>query len=60
MGWISLHPLEQRSMPPPTEHVRSAELAGPYGNRVIIDHGSGFSTSYCQMQKCIVKEGQKA
>jgi hypothetical protein len=39
-------------------HVRSAELAGPYGNRVIIDHGNEFSTSYCHMQKCIVKEGQ--
>jgi hypothetical protein len=27
----------------PTAHVRSAEYGnGPYGNRVIIDHGSGL------------------
>lgn len=39
--------------------VRSAEYANAYGNRVIIDHGSGFSTSYNQMEKYIVEGGQK-
>ena len=41
--------------------VRSAEFAAAaksYGNRVIIDHGSGFSTSYSQLEKFIVEAGQ--
>ena len=38
--------------------VRSAEHADSYGNRVIIDHGNGFSTSYSQMQKYIVNPDQ--
>lgn len=38
--------------------IRSAEYANAYGNRVIIDHGSGFSTSYNQMEKYLVKTGQ--
>lgn len=38
--------------------IRSAKSDGAYGNRVIIDHGNGFSTSYNQMQKWIVEPGQ--
>jgi beta-lactamase regulating signal transducer with metallopeptidase domain len=38
--------------------VRSAKYADAYGNRVIIDHGSGFSTSYNQMEKYLVEAGQ--
>ncbi len=38
--------------------VRSAQSDKNYGNRVIIDHGSGFSTSYNQMQKYLVEAGQ--
>jgi len=37
--------------------VRSAEFVKNYGNRVIIDHGNGYSTSYNQMQNFIVKPG---
>lgn len=39
-------------------NVRIAEQHKSYGNRVIIDHGNGFSSQYSQMSKYIVKEGQ--
>ncbi len=38
--------------------VRTAEFIENYGNRVIIDHGNGYSTSYSQMQKYLVEPGQ--
>jgi len=38
--------------------IRSANHDKNYGNRVIIDHGNGFSTSYNQMQKWIVEPGK--
>jgi hypothetical protein len=37
--------------------VRSAELVGPYGNRVIIDHGNSISTSYNHMSEFSVEAG---
>ena len=39
-------------------NVRSAKYAKTFGNQVIIDHGNGFSTNYCQLQKYIVEVGQ--
>ena len=38
--------------------VRSTEMHKSYGNRVIVDHGNGYSTSYSQMQKYNVETGQ--
>jgi murein DD-endopeptidase MepM/ murein hydrolase activator NlpD len=38
--------------------VRSAEFADNYGNRVILDHGNGYSTSYCQMESYVVEANQ--
>ena len=38
--------------------IRAADFKKSYGNRVIIDHGNGFSTSYNQLQSFIVKENQ--
>ena len=37
-----------------SDHVKDA-----YGNRVIIDHGSNYSTSYSQLERFIVKPDQK-
>jgi len=38
--------------------IRKVEYGKDYGNRVIIDHENGYSTSYSQMQKYIVEAGQ--
>ena len=37
--------------------VISAEFAGTYGNRVIIDHGGGWQTHYAQLSMFSVRSG---
>ena len=39
--------------------VRLSSYTKNYGNRVIVDHGNGFSTSYSQLEEAIVEKGQK-
>lgn len=39
-------------------NIRLSELRKDYGNRVIIDHGNGYSTSYSQLQRFIVEKGK--
>ncbi|MDI3269147.1 MAG: M23 family metallopeptidase [Bacillota bacterium] len=40
-------------------YVRAAGSSGAYGLRIIIDHGSGYSTLYAHLSKITVNVGQK-
>ncbi|MBT9260029.1 MAG: M23 family metallopeptidase [Clostridiales bacterium] len=40
-------------------YVRAAGSSGAYGLRVIVDHGSGYSTLYAHLSKIAVNPGQK-
>jgi murein DD-endopeptidase MepM/ murein hydrolase activator NlpD len=56
MGWIFSAPLGTEIYATANGHVRSAELAGPYGNRVIIDHGMNFQPAIVICKNALLKK----